>query len=649
MLYEVSRKIINISKFEETNITWVNSVLTVSGIKELHLLEFSHNLYSLEKAIDFKESVVRCSKTSPMTNDYLPSYVSRGVKNLELVEMITNSAFWPHNKLLMQELTKIIAYQWSPFHIVSENDGLLATLNSVGKVEFFAAKGHAWCSVKDFSSEIKAHLTENLDKLCEVPRNFSDVKDTVYTLETASMCWAPCLDKDNSCFFATAQKSGDILFWSIKCGSFETELCGSVLSIPNVEIVHMVWITLQETEFLLICLNEYGEITMYECQIIEKKISQWQAHNVWAHKDKMISKYIHYHFYDDKLLLFFNKYRHLVVQMYDKSLKLLSQCVQNVNDYKITCLTKHDSTFYLTTVNMKIYKINYSIQCNKLQVLLEAVEFKESSPTYELYGIAVSRNSALFALTMINRKLLRKKETINIEVVLLSPDTGCEVEIKNIISNPSKKLTHIWDLIEALRCKVMKTKKLPEIDYSLLLEDDSDLYNHKVYLIILKFYQNLRNCLTNRRILEASVPETSIEYVKEKILMLQAFTKIHECYDSFQTNLCLSTFDLECFAGCKNYLNYYCNAYKKNLSDLITADVLNISNVCFKYLCQWCDEHMVDFSCKNKHVNMMCSITFTPIENDYLVCKSCNATARIELKNQNATCIFCDLYLISSE
>uniref|UniRef100_S4NPP9 Uncharacterized protein n=1 Tax=Pararge aegeria TaxID=116150 RepID=S4NPP9_9NEOP len=87
------------------------------------------------------------------------------------------------------------------------------------------------------------------------------------------------------------------------------------------------------------------------------------------------------------------------------------------------------------------------------------------------------------------------------------------------------------------------------------------------------------------------------------------------------------------------------------MSDYFTNDVLNSLNVNFKYQCQWCDEYLIGFSCTNekRHVNMMCSHTFTPIEKDYLFCKSCNATARVELYDKNPICVFCDLYLINSD
>ncbi|XP_034827969.1 uncharacterized protein [Maniola hyperantus] len=648
MLHEISRKIINLNKYEETNICWNNSVLTVRGIKELHLLEFSYNLNSLEKGIDFKECTVSCSKTSPLPEHYLTDYVSRGVRNLELVDMVTNSAFWPHNKLLMQELTKITAYQWSPFNLLCENDGLLAAVNSVGNVEFYGAQRRAWYSIMDFSSLMKTHLDEHINKICKNPKKFTDIKETVYFLETASICWASNLNEDNSCYFVTAQKSGDILFWSIKyhLGYFETEFCGSIQHTNNIEIVQMLWITMEEHIFLLVCSNECGEIICYKCQMTEKQVTLLNIHYLWSYKDKMVTTYLHHHFEDDKLLLIFNKHRHLVIQMYDKNLKLLFQNVENVNDYKITSLTKYKDTFFLTTVNKKLYRIDYSIVDDTVQFSLEVIEFKDPGPSYELYGIAISTNSALFALAMINRKLLLKKQTVSIEIVLLSPDTGIDTEITNILNNPSKKLTHMWDVIELFRCKTMKTKKLPELDYGCLLNDDNDTYSMKVYLIILNLYHNLKKCITPG--LQGWLPETSIEVIKEKILMLQAFTQIHNIYyANFKTNPCLSTFDYECFGCSKTYLDYYCKKYCKNLTDIVAADVLKTSDFRFKYLCQWCDESLIDFSCINKHVNMICSLTFTPIENDYLVCRSCNATATKELYSQNPTCIFCDLYLIN--
>ncbi|XP_023948186.2 uncharacterized protein LOC112053118 [Bicyclus anynana] len=647
MLYEISRKSINFNTYEETNITWTNSVLTVRGNKDLFLLEYSYNLHSLHKGIDFKESTVTCN-TNPVSSDYLNKYVSRGLKNMELVEMISNSAFWPHSKALMRELTIFTSYHWSPFYLLSENDTLLATVNSVGNVDFFAPRKHAWYSVLDFSTQVAPHLTENLKKLSENPKTFEDVKETVYSIETSSVCWASELNEDNSCYFVTAQRSGDILFWSIKYhhNNFEIDLCDTIKSSTDVEIIHMFWIDFEQ-KCLLVCSKENGEVILYECDVTKKKITVLNTHNVWSYKDKMITNYLHFQIINGKLLLFFNKLRHFVIQMYDKNLKLLSQNVQNVNDYKITSITKFKDLLYLTTVNMKIYKINYSIENDSLHVSLEGVEIKEPAPSYELYGLAVSPNGSLFALSMINRKHLLKKQKTMVEIVLLSFDSGCDADMIKIINNPTKKLTHIWDVIETVRCKTIKSKKLPERDYSLLLKDDSDMYSLKVYLIVLKLHINLKNSMAWSS--SSLLSEKSVDVIKEKILMLQAFAQIHKLYANFKSNNSLYDFDHKCFAGSKNYLYYYCKKYGKNLNSLVTEDVLNITDLQFKYLCQWCEESLIDFSCKNKHTNMICTHSFTPIENDYLFCKCCNATAKSELYDQNPTCIFCDLHLVNED
>lgn len=645
MLHEISRKKVTVNKHEESSFLWHNSVLVVRGNKTLHILDFSYNLHSLEKGIDLQECCVIPRYDSPIPNKFLSNYAARGLKNLELVEMVTNPAFWPHSKLLAQELTNIVAFKWSPENFIYNYESVLATVNSVGNVELFARKKQLWYSIMDFSKEITKHLdsTSNLFNNC--PSEFNDMEEIVYAVETSNICWSPVLNDDNSCYLATAQKSGLILFWLLKYNNnaFDTTFCGNVKNSNENEIALMVWIPIDKNKFLLIITNEIGQVWANEYEILNNNVTLVKEHSLWTYQDKMMVTYLEYAFENEKLLIFFNKHRHLIVQMYDSNFNLLSQCMENVNDYRITSIMKFGNNFYLTTVNTKMYSIDYKIENDTLGIMLKLFDIKDSYTSYELYGIGCSNNKVLFALAMIDRRVLYRKESLKIEIIFLCPELDNVATI--IVNNSTKNLMKIWDYIEILRCKIVKTKKLPEIDYDKLLKDgENDVYKLKVYLVFLYFYKSLESLMITH--LKGKLPETCTDVIKDKILMFQSINVINEMSEKFKNNGQLSDFEQECFACSKKYLYYYCKMYKKNSNDYISEDICNLSNLNIEYTCQACDEKIIQFSCSDGHLNMFCCLTFTLIESDqYLTCKVCGSIARIELYERKPCCLFCDSYL----
>lgn len=650
MLHEIYRKRINVNKHEDCLVSWHNSVFTIRGNKYVHLMDFSYNLQSLEKTIDFREFTITASYESPLPKNYLVNYAAQGLTNLELMEMITNPAFWPHNNQLTQEMTNIVAYKWSPDNLINNNESLLATVNSVGNVELFGPKRQVWASVMNFSKVMKRYMEMEFNNLYNCPREFTELQKAVYSIVTSTICWAPILNPDNSCYLATAQKSGEILIWCVKQdnNNLQTKFCGKIKNMNDSEIITILWIPLNCKSFLLLFSNEYGEVMINECEIVEEKVKLLQEHLVWPHKDKMIVTYLEYAEENGNLILFFNKNRHLIMQLYDKSLKLLSQYVNNINDYKITSITKKHNVFYMCTVNMKIYKIFFSINNDALEIIIKPLDIKDAYSTYEVYGLSFSNNNAILALTLIDRKLLYREKTLKVDIAFLCYESDLEDLATNIINNPSKKLNHIWDNIELFRCKVIKTKNLPKLDYNKLIEDgNQDTYKLKCYLICLIFYHNLKKIMTSNK--KETLPETSLDIIKDKILVSQAVKVLKNINEKHEKDNQLSDFDKECFYCSKKYLYFYCKTYSKNPSDYVQESILSLPIIDIKYICQGCDEELTDFTCQSGHLNMFCSLTFTLIDSDnYIVCNSCGATARAELIDQKPTCVFCDLYLTNS-
>lgn len=642
MLYEISRISIRTNKHDETSLSWHNSILTVRTDKGLQLLEFSRNLHCLDKKLDFFASFIPTSKSSPAMALSLNKFAKNNVSNINLTQMIIDPGFWPYNSQLVQEMTNITDFKWSPIGVIHNNESLLAVLNNIGNVELFGLQSNRWTNLYDISETIKNELLP-LKDIKLIPNSFEEMKKKIDSLESSAICWGHKL-QDDSCYFVTAQRNGIIIILRLHCQDSNVNAdIKSMIPTEIGEIVSLQWIPKSEKS-ILICSNAFGQIFAYELMILKDTIEMVRSTCLWNHRDKMAALYLFYTEAQDKTILLCNKYRHLLAVMIDENLNTVSQAIKNMNDYRITEITYSNNSFFVSTVNCKIYNVKLKAVDNELDFECTLLETKDQFSNHELYGLSFSSNNLICALGVVNRIVVGKKKQQSLEVVLLCSDLQHSNETSLLLDNPTKQLTHFWDCIELIRYKTMKLKALPQADYTQLYEDgNKEAYKMKVYLIYLILFKNLEKLLRNTKGL---LPETSIQDIKEKILVIQASTNLNELYAIYQSNeKKLNSFQLESIIGAKKYIEYYCQ--KKEVAiENFAPQVFETIEFDVQYTCQWCEQKLDRISCTNGHLNLFCIKTFTPIETDeYLVCKSCNSTARIELCRNNPLCSFCDLYL----
>ncbi|KAG6459916.1 hypothetical protein O3G_MSEX011681 [Manduca sexta] len=646
IIQELSRRSIFLTKNEEATLSWNNSVIAARTDRGNHYLQFTHNLECLDKNIDLLEFYTPVPKESPATDLFSHKLFPTAWRNSEFTEMLITPELWPHDPQMAEELTNISVLEWSPKGFVQNCECALAVLNNIGDINFYIFINKRWAPIFSLAPYLRQLLHDSYDS----PQNLKELKQAVYTVDACGICWSQTVNLDSSCYFVTAQKNGALVFWCLKCNeaNITARVCG-LINDNTEEICSLQWIPLHDDKFLLICSDFFGRIIAYECIIDMSEIKAVKSHILWSHKDRMIVKQFYYMVHENKIVLACNKHRHLLVQMFDKDYKQISQYVKNVNDNRITSLIGTNNGIYLSTVNCEIFKIDICITDNNLDVSINTVDFKVPCETYELYSLSFSSNCVLWAIGMVNRKAMHRKEPVLFDIIFASSDKLMNSAISILLENPTKKLTEYWDCIELIRYRAIKTNSMPSIDFeSLYAESATDIYKLKVYLILVKLYTTLKRVIkiSNGLVL----PESSIETLKEKILLNQAISVINE-YENNQKseNELTVSFEAECFQGAKSYIEYYCKKYKKSLEEFIDSN--RFSNIEFQqeYICQCCDEKLEGFSCKDKHLNMICSLTFTPIEiGEYLVCKSCGVIARMELFSKQPMCVFCDLYLQKS-
>lgn len=635
MLQELTKTNITIHKNEETTIVYQKSNFAVRTDKGIRIFKLSHNMHYAAKKIDYTVSFIPIPKHSPSAEFFFRELFYKPMKNLEFTEMILDSAFWSHNPQLVEEMTSVTAISWSPEGIFENNEHVLAILNNIGNVEIYGPHLQNFESLLNLSQFIKDNTIEK-----DTPKNLESLITAVKAVQTISFCWGTKVD-NSSLYFVTVQRNGNILIWLLDFQSkVKVKLQGMIET--DQEIQSIKWLQKLKNTMLLICSNVSGQIYVYDCQITEH-ILVTNSTCLWSHKDRMVAKYLVYMVIDDRIALVCNKHRHLVIFLLDGNCNVLSQVCKNVNDNRITTIKNGEDCLYLSTVNSQLFKITLSIMSNNLNVNIDSIELTQYENS-ELYSFDTSTNAALWILGLCNRQVSHRKDTDKLDIVFFHKTEINEVEI--LLNNPTNKLTNVWDHLQILRCKCLKQRFKPEIDLvELYTEGHTNVYRLKLYLIFLTLFLTLKQM--SRDVEEYVLPETSIEIVKEKILLAQARTVIKEFYNNFICNKhVLDSSQLEYFVGAKNFIKNYCTKYQRDISEFVNLSIWNLNKIEAIYNCQCCDEVFRGLSCSQGHCNMFCMITFTAIENDeYLFCNNCNSTASIRLFKKNPMCVFCDLYL----
>ncbi|PZC73088.1 hypothetical protein B5X24_HaOG210105 [Helicoverpa armigera] len=644
--FELTKRAVPIIKNETSHIKWRNSVITVVTNKRIHFLEYAYNLECLERHIDFNEFSMASPKNSPATSVCKAKFLKSEMRNLDYTEMIVDSAFWPHNPALAQEMTSAVMCKWSPLN-KSKGECVLAVLNNIGGVEFLTEQQCQWTSILNLSPYMIKVLEHN-----KAVKSFEELKESVYILETSAICWAREFNANNSCYFVTAQKNGSVLFWQL----FDNTDVDYVKVKGRIEtnmkdITAIKWIPKSENTFFLICADVLGQIYAFDMQLQNENISLVDGVPLWPHKDRMIAISLKYTIINDNIVFLCGKHRHLLVQVIDNKGKKISEYINNINDHRITDICYTEEGIYLSTVNVKIYKINITLDDGNLNVGLTQLHLKDPYSTYELYSMQFSRNNVVCALAMNDRKVLSRKEAYRLEVIFISTESKLESMLPTLLNNPMEKLTYYWDCIEVLRFQINKFRIIPNLDYTKLYEEaKQNLYKLKVYYILMIYITNLRKVLRIHS--ELILPETSRDTIRERMLCLHAKTLLSKLCKKFITEGNLNNLDMETLQGSKKYLEFYGKKYKIEFGfDNNVRDCENLfsENKC-EYICQCCDEKLEGLTCKDGHLNMLCMSTFTPITgDDYLYCRSCGSTARSDLNSENVLCSFCDLHLVKTD
>lgn len=638
-LHEISRRSIVINKSEEPSISWENSFLTVRSDKSINLLYFSHDLQCIDKQIDWCVTNIPSPKYCPATSLFSSKFNRRPMKNFEYVQMTMQPSLWPHNPELVEDLASIIDFEWSPPDFIYNNESVLAILTNVGNVELYGPKSCGFRSIFNISSAIEKKIEEDPISL---PQDFGEFKKGVTAVVTSAMCWG---NKHNGVFiFVTAQKNGDVYFWKLKCeGKVVNIEPVTMLDTEGKEIVIIKWIPFSNDKFFLIMADKSGQLFVYKYLWENENLKLTNMECLWSSKDRFVIKHIKYCMNGDNIIIICSKQRHLLILLVDCNCKKISESLYNINDSKITSICENNQEIHITTINCNVYKLVVTISGANIEFDVTPISIKENFANKELFGVQFSKNKIMCALAIVDRKLMYRKENITVDIVLLTQNVNHDNEISCLLSNPKKSLTEFNDCIEMLRYKTMKLKMLPTLEYNKLYSNSAkDLSKIKVYHILLILYTSLDKILRNGS--KGWLPETSLEVVREKILVLHASQVMRDLY--IKNGVCLDGIKEETYVASKKYIKYYCEKYKVPTEDYISREIMEAVQIEHEYTCQCCDQLINGFYCTEGHLNMFCALTLTPIESDaYLTCKQCGIIARMELMGEKPSCVFCDSYL----
>ncbi|XP_053617054.1 uncharacterized protein LOC128679087 [Plodia interpunctella] len=635
-LKEFCRQSITVSKTDEASICWHNTVFAVRTPKEIYIFEFAYDINYMDKTINMNQYMIPTPKSSPATYLVSNNFIKYGVSNFELTQLIMDPSLWPHSAQIVQEMASVIDCKWSP-DASFNREPLLAVLNNIGNVTLFGKQNGTWTNLLDLSACVNKELNLVL------PTCVEDLKTKADTVESSALCFIPT--NDESCSIILGQKNGNIHLWSLKVKNDDNLIAyfrGSIEDNSN-EVKCVLWIEKCGKNGLLVVSNVIGQIILYECSI-NTKIKMLNKHLIWPHRDNMVTQYLNYTKVNNKIILFYDKHRHFIVQTLDENYKVLSQYAENINDYKISSIAVNSNEFLLATTNFQIFQINFDFSNGNLVVKHSLIEIKDSYNNYEVLDLGSSQNRRMITAVAVDRSVNIRKRNLQIDILFLTTELNDNSNLPFLIHNEIKSIINLWDAIVLVRQNILKSKILPLSELTQLIADgEMDTYYLKLYLVIANVWQTLENNLripNSRKLLPVDV-----EKVKEKVILKHAQSQLNEFHKLIIQN-CISNFDKESFNATKSYLNYYSQKYNLKLESLISPIVYNSLNEEKKYTCQCCDNEIEGFSCDSGHLNMFCPVSFLPIEtSDYLICVVCGITARIELYNRKAKCIFCDKHL----
>lgn len=646
-LHEVSRRYLIASKAGNLYFRWDNTAITVITERGLDILKFSHNVANFTKGMEMIATGLPNLHVAPCAKLFPPNVNTVTMTNQVLTRCVIDPNLWSHDEKFAKTLTTFHDFQWCSPDLF-ENREVLAILTNNGTVEFFVQARLDYISVLNLTQILEdansASFKIDEDKIESTIKLISDACKEVLT---RCICWGNKI-KDNA-YFVTAQRNGDLLFWHLAFDG-KTNIKATMIHKEKLiieECFKIKWISQLNNEFTLLCSFTNGKLYAYKYKICDNSFRLLDTICLWTYEDRMSSNNLILikNTTNGTSLLICDKYRYVLVMLLDENCNVKCYALKNVNDHKIVSMSQKRNKIILGTVNCSLFEVHVEVNGSTLNVISEIVNIKENYADQSLIGFGFSYNKVIWALCLTNNKPNIRKLDKDIAITFLTRDMTDNTEIDLLLNNPKESLFHMSDCIELLKYKSNNFKVIPDIDYHLLYkESETNIYKMKVYLVLLCLFLNRVQYSENN--VNYTLPETSVEKVKNDILKLHAIDMIEKIISISEQNGSLTNVQEEMYCGCKCYLEYYCKKYKANITDYLK----NPPSVSFdlKYECQCCDESLVDFACQDGHLNQYCCISFTPILDDYVECSSCQVTARKDLKSVSFVslkCTFCDLPL----
>lgn len=644
-LQEACRYPLFLNKLVDSTLSFSHRCLAVLTDKGVELLHFSHNVNSYIKQIDIVESFIKCPESSPITGIFPTHLFQKEMSNLNYTRCLIDATLWAHDNKHLHKVIAIQTFEWSPWVFIY-NKSNLAVLTNAGTVQLFIRNRLVYDCILNITAVLVDNWRSETGSLYCDSDNINVLHNVCKKLYTCSICWG--LKSKNGVYFVTAQIDGSIIFWNLRYHSDRNRVSADIKGVIEVghEVIKMLWIMKSINESFLITSYVNGEICAHILKHQDDNITLSESKHLWTYQDKMKASYLVYITYENKIILLCDKYRHVLIQILDEHCNILAQSIKNIDDFKIIGILHKYNSFYIATRNCNIYKVDTVDILQDVNCEISELKFKEPYAEYHLNSISLSENGVFWGLNLSYHGIPYRKLPLKLDVVYLIFDDPENKEFDIMVNNPTEKLSNMSDCIELLRYKASKFKILPKTDYeALFLESSNNTYKLKIYLILLTLY-NMHIAISSNKD-KYTFPELSTQKIKDKILMNQAVNILNNILQLHKENGSLSYQQKEMFVCSKIFLIDFCEKYDEKINNYFKIDTLNlVDDADISYVCQCCDEELVNLKCKNKHVNQFCSVTLTPIlSDDYLVCNGCNIVARKELIEENSTCTFCDLYL----
>ncbi|XP_011502170.1 PREDICTED: uncharacterized protein LOC105365651 [Ceratosolen solmsi marchali] len=615
--------------------------------------------------------ILKLSRSFIYTSEALPGEIY--MKNIldeifewkkeDIYSFLMHDYYTPNFPKALKMTPEIVDVFWSPKNLLHSHKCLLAIVTSAGAVELALEVDQNWISIFDFVSLWAPAINEELKiEKGKTKVDAGCLKMQLNRLIVTTVTWSPIYSEfSDSCFayLVTAHRNSEIVIWKIH------RVINDIISIDvkinvelklkkkltneSIKINNLLWIHLNQQNYLLIIGFFNGQIGALKLQTLENEIA-FESYSVsYDEADNIPVDFIHVLEKTDLFIkLVVIKGMYLLILTLDFHGKMINTKFISSPGFSITGVSVVNTDLILiTTQDGNFYAVQKSHCEQKLICIPIKIDLLKNPVQY--LGLANSPNKLLFTL-------VTSPSTMYDHLIHRDPSFIWFLSLFNVASlNPldimyqEKSLLNCWDCLELIKINALKYNDLQQIlsDVEFNMESLS-LHKLRIAYWIMIINENLKK----KNFVEDTFKlSEEIEQAKSYIFLHSASNYLNqlalqENLNETQTlsmNLLRSHLEIW-FAGEEDEEETQLSQYIKQ-----TLESTKQFNLMKQENCNLCKDKIVEpwaSSCSMGHELPRCAITRLQITCiKFRICVVCQEIFHpcLNIEMNDVRCLFCDL------